>query len=125
MNRVAMSLLAALMMGTASVQAMAACNVEFLTSIPLPCGNGIGLTWDGTYLWVADSETRKAVQVNPVTGKVVRSIPFPAVDPPDWPGTVLRSVSRIAMRISSTDWIPRTERSCRVSLCLSAGRVVG
>jgi len=49
-------------------------EVTILSSINAPGQNPLGLTWDGSYLWVADVDESKLYQLDPGSGRVMNSI---------------------------------------------------
>ncbi len=50
---------------------------DVILSFPSPGDDPTGLTWDGQYLWNADTETNKIYQIDPINGTIVYSIPGP------------------------------------------------
>ncbi len=49
-----------------------------VNDFPAPGGNSTGLTWDGRYLWIADTGTDKIYQLESNLGQIRYTIPAPA-----------------------------------------------
>ncbi len=64
---------------------------EVLLNIPSPESNPLGMTYDGSSLWVIDRLTDRIYRVNPVDGAVTDSLPTPRFDPTGlaWDGRLL------------------------------------
>lgn len=67
-----------------------------------------GLTYDGNHLWVADYDTLRAYEIDPVTCAEIRSIPLPGAVPFGlaWDGTYLwcaDPMSQLLHQIDSSD----------------------
>ncbi len=64
---------------------------EVIKSFDIPGGFPTGLTFDGTYIWLADYHADSLFCINPDNGKVVRGIPSPAYWPEGlaWDGKYL------------------------------------
>jgi hypothetical protein len=62
-----------------------------VSSCPLPTGSSVGLTWDGSHLWVSDFSTRRAYRLDPTTCSIVSSFALPGSFPTGlaWDGTSL------------------------------------
>jgi len=62
-----------------------------VSSCPSPVSQGVGLTWDGSHLWVSDFSTRRAYRLDPADCSIVSSIALPGPFPTGlaWDGTSL------------------------------------
>jgi glutamine cyclotransferase len=73
-----------------------------------PVSGNDGLTWDGSFLWISDFDTKRAYQVDPATCTAVRSIPLPGDYPMGlaWDGQYLwhaAGFSRLIYRLDPAD----------------------
>jgi len=54
---------------------------EIIHTIPAPGLRCQDVTWDGTYLWATENNTRSYYQLDPEDGTVINSIPYPVQTP--------------------------------------------
>jgi transglutaminase-like putative cysteine protease/sugar lactone lactonase YvrE len=82
-----------IMLGTLQATGAAAQGVpgSVLRNLELSLKTPTGLAWDGQHLWVADLETARFYQLDPVSGRVLASIDAPGYQPLGlaWDGTQL------------------------------------
>ena len=90
-----------------------------VTTLDLSLKAPTGLAWDGTHLWAADLMTATISEVDPASGKLLRSIDAPGYSPMGlaWDGKllwVLDSADKIAYGVDTATGV--TERSLALDL---------
>ena len=80
-------------------------SAALIFSCNSPVSGNDGLTWDGTFLWIADYDTKRAYTVDPSTCAALRSIPLPGTYPTGlaWDGRYLWHADGDAERIYRLD----------------------
>ncbi|MFH1812243.1 MAG: transglutaminase domain-containing protein [Pseudomonadota bacterium] len=64
---------------------------QVLKELPAPACCAMGITWDGSALWVADRKVNKLFKLDPNTGRVLAELPTPGLRPTGltWDGSYL------------------------------------